>query len=96
MANDPKNIKPRILVKTLANFESVGIDSTLLDKMTSNPKFNAGVKRNNYYILRTDAIIRTRELTRAFAFYLHIMRAAMTRGFTMIQVIIPKNAKHNS
>lgn len=90
-----KTLALKILVKHEEDFEKFGIFPEFLDYCVK-PAFNAGRKYKRYWLIKTDAVVRTEiPPDRSYAEYYRIMRHANELGFSMIQ-IIRKDAKHNS
>lgn len=86
----------KILVKEQEDFEKLGIIPEFLDYCVK-PAFKAGVRRKRFWLIKTDAISRTgTPPDRAYINFYNLIRHAYALGFSMIQIISKKDAKHNS
>lgn len=86
VVNDPENLPIKILVKRLVDFEKFGITEAFLNT-TTNEGYKAGVKRNGYWILKTDIITRNPVNDLPFIRFKKLMELSWKWGFQMIQII---------
>jgi hypothetical protein len=89
VVNSVDKLPTSIIVAELKSFIAKGISSTFLDELLTPIKNGIGIKRHNYYMIDTNAVMRYKNRTSEFVALRTAMDYAVGKNFKYIMVVCP-------
>lgn len=88
IVNHPSNLPITILSTHIEQFIKSGISPLLLDEVTCHPNMNIGIKRESYYVIKTDVTIRhaSTRFDRECKLLRIVLDICITKGFQSIMI----------